>query len=160
MCANFDRDWIRMTSLLYICNKEIDQYAYFIQVNEKSDIYNFDMVILELVARKRLIDPEYEEKDLVKWVSTTLNEEEIDPIIDTNLGSYHKEEICKWEARLVGRQPFEVGRAVGGSHWWRETAVGGTTGARSGGGMGGIGGRVPLAVGGTIERGNGGGRHN
>ncbi|KAK9125790.1 hypothetical protein Scep_014636 [Stephania cephalantha] len=42
-----------------------------------------------------MINPEYEEKDLVKWVSTTLNEEEIDHIIDQNLGSYHKEEICK-----------------------------------------------------------------
>ncbi|KAK9118404.1 hypothetical protein Scep_016497 [Stephania cephalantha] len=44
---------------------------------------------------KRLIDLEYGEKDLVKWVSTTLNQEEIDHIIDPNLGSYHKEEICK-----------------------------------------------------------------
>ncbi|KAK9161586.1 hypothetical protein Syun_007927 [Stephania yunnanensis] len=32
---------------------------YPIQVNENSDIYNFDMVILEIVLGKRLIDPEY-----------------------------------------------------------------------------------------------------
>ncbi|KAK9150250.1 hypothetical protein Syun_008559 [Stephania yunnanensis] len=38
---------------------------------------------------------EYGEKDLVKWVSITLNQKEIDHIIDPNLGSYHKEEICK-----------------------------------------------------------------
>ncbi|KAK9093013.1 hypothetical protein Syun_027924 [Stephania yunnanensis] len=54
------------------------------------------MVILELVAGKRLIDPEYGDKDLVKWVSATLNEEEIDHIIDPNLGSYHKKRFARY----------------------------------------------------------------
>ncbi|KAK9132449.1 hypothetical protein Scep_011977 [Stephania cephalantha] len=69
------------------------EYAYSIRANEKSDIFSFDVVILELVTRKRPIDLEYGEKDLVKRVSTTLNQEEIDHIIDPNLGSYHKEDL-------------------------------------------------------------------
>ncbi|KAK9131902.1 hypothetical protein Scep_011430 [Stephania cephalantha] len=77
------------------CGYIAPEYAYSIRVNEKSDIYSFGVVILELVTGKRPIDPEYGEKDLVKWVSTTLNQKEIDHIIDPNLGSYHKEEICK-----------------------------------------------------------------
>ncbi|KAK9169957.1 hypothetical protein Syun_002097 [Stephania yunnanensis] len=48
------------------------------------------MVIMELIAGKRMIETKYVENDLFKWVSTTLNEEEIDHIIDQNLGSYHK----------------------------------------------------------------------
>ncbi|KAK9099997.1 hypothetical protein Scep_023427 [Stephania cephalantha] len=90
----------RSTAYAHVCVADLEnftpiKYAYSIRVNEKSNIYNFDMVILELVIGKRLIDPEYEEKDLVKWLSTTLNKEETDHIIDPNLGSYHKEEICK-----------------------------------------------------------------
>ncbi|XXG63864.1 hypothetical protein AAC387_Pa05g1961 [Persea americana] len=47
--------------------KHIDQeYAYTLRVNEKSDTYSFGVVILELVTGKRLVDPEYGEKDLVK----------------------------------------------------------------------------------------------
>ncbi|KAK9152868.1 hypothetical protein Sjap_000348 [Stephania japonica] len=77
------------------CGYIAPEYAYSIRVNEKSDIYSFGVVVLELVTGKRPIDPEYGEKDLVKWVSATLNQKEIDHIIDPNLGSYHKEEICK-----------------------------------------------------------------
>ncbi|KAG6525558.1 hypothetical protein ZIOFF_015520 [Zingiber officinale] len=44
------------------------EYAYTLRVNEKSDIYSFGVVILELVIGKLPIDPEYNEKDLVKWV--------------------------------------------------------------------------------------------
>ncbi|KAK9134528.1 hypothetical protein Syun_013858 [Stephania yunnanensis] len=93
-----------------------------------SDIYIFDMVILELVKGKHLIDPEYEEKDLVKWVSTTLNEEEIDHKIDPNLGSYHKEEICKFlNIGLLCTNPAGLGSgkpskwpSLGGLGWFHK----------------------------------------
>lgn len=65
-------------------------------MNEKSDIYSFGVVILELVTGKQAIDQEYGEKDLVKWVSSKLNEEELDQVIDPTLDySKYKEEINK-----------------------------------------------------------------
>lgn len=65
-------------------------------MNEKSDIYSFGVVILELVTGKQPIDQEYGEKDLVKWVSSKLNEEELDQVIDQTLDySKYEEEINK-----------------------------------------------------------------
>ncbi|KAF5764487.1 putative protein kinase RLK-Pelle-LRR-XI-1 family [Helianthus annuus] len=52
---------------------EKGEYAYTLRINEKCDIYSFGVVILELVTGKRPVDPEYGEKDLVKWVCTTLD---------------------------------------------------------------------------------------
>jgi serine/threonine protein kinase len=43
------------------------EYGYTLNVNKKSDIYSFGVVILELVTGSRPIDPEFgENKDLVK----------------------------------------------------------------------------------------------
>ena len=64
-------------------------------MNEKSDIYSFGVVILELVTGRRPTDPEFGEKDLVKWVSTTIDQKGIDHVIDPTLGSKYKEEISK-----------------------------------------------------------------
>ncbi|KAK9111631.1 hypothetical protein Scep_019150 [Stephania cephalantha] len=90
------------------------EYAYSIRANEKSDIYSFDVVILDLVRGKHQIDLEYEEKDLVKWVSTTLNQEDIDHIIDPNHGSYHKEKICKWRLGTgLGTTRLDLGTFLG-----------------------------------------------
>ncbi|MFS7989291.1 putative transferase, protein kinase RLK-Pelle-LRR-XI-1 family [Helianthus anomalus] len=55
------------------CGYIATEYAYTLRVNEKCDIYSFGVVILELVTEKHPIDPEYGEKDLVKWVCTTLD---------------------------------------------------------------------------------------
>ncbi|KAJ7948367.1 Receptor-like protein kinase [Quillaja saponaria] len=77
------------------CGYIAPEYAYTLRVNEKSDIYSFGVVILELVTGKPPIDPEYGEKDLVKWISTTLDQKGIDHVIDSNLNSSYREEICK-----------------------------------------------------------------
>jgi serine/threonine protein kinase len=77
---------------IHLCDAE---YAYTLRVNEKSDIYSFGVVILELVTGKQPIDQEYGEKDLVKWVSSKLNEEGHDQVIDATLDSKYKEEISK-----------------------------------------------------------------
>ncbi|KAL3715023.1 hypothetical protein ACJRO7_006858 [Eucalyptus globulus] len=71
------------------------EYAYTLRVNEKSDIYSFGVVILELVTGRLPIDPAFGEKNLVTWVSATLNQKGIDDVIDPKLDASHKEEITK-----------------------------------------------------------------
>ena len=62
-------------------------------MNEKSDIYSFGVVILELVTGRLPIDPEFEQTDLTKWVSSTLEQKGLDHVIDPNLDSSYREEI-------------------------------------------------------------------
>ncbi|KAJ6769894.1 LEUCINE-RICH REPEAT RECEPTOR-LIKE PROTEIN KINASE FAMILY PROTEIN-RELATED [Salix purpurea] len=71
------------------------KYAYTLRVNEKSDIYSFGVVILELVTGKRPVDPDYGEKDLVNWVCTNIDQKGVDHVIDSKLDSCFKEEISK-----------------------------------------------------------------
>lgn len=69
------------------------EYAYTLRVNEKSDIYSFGVVLLELVTGRLPVDPpEFGEKDLVKWVCS---QKEVDHVIDPKLDSCFKEEICR-----------------------------------------------------------------
>lgn len=63
-------------------------------MNEKSDIYSFGVVLLELVTGKLPIDTEFG-GDLVNWVCTTLDQKGVDHVIDPKLDSCFKEEICK-----------------------------------------------------------------
>nr|CAD1834335.1 unnamed protein product [Ananas comosus var. bracteatus] len=67
------------------CGYIAPEYAYTLRVNEKSDIYSFGVVILELVTGRRPVDPEFGEKDLVKWVCSTLEEKGIDHVFDKKL---------------------------------------------------------------------------
>lgn len=64
-------------------------------MNEKSDIYSYGVVILELVTGKPPIDAEYGENDLVKWVCSTLEQKGLDHVIDPTLDFTYKEEIIK-----------------------------------------------------------------
>ncbi|KAH7861479.1 hypothetical protein Vadar_026708 [Vaccinium darrowii] len=70
------------------------EYAYTLRVDEKSDIYSFGVVILELVTGKQPVDPEFGEKDLVTWVCSSLNQKGIDHVLDSTLDSASKEQIC------------------------------------------------------------------
>lgn len=71
------------------------EYAYTLRVNEKSDIYSFGVVLMELVTGRLPIDPAFGDKDLVKWVCTTLDQKDFDSVIDPKLDSSYKEEICR-----------------------------------------------------------------
>lgn len=93
------------------CGYIAPEYAYTLRVNEKSDTYSFGVVILELVTGRLPVDPEYGEKDLVKWVCTTLDQKGIDHIIDTKLDSCFKEEICKvLNIGLLCTSPLPINR--------------------------------------------------
>ncbi|MFS8011853.1 putative protein kinase RLK-Pelle-LRR-XIIIa family [Helianthus anomalus] len=67
------------------CGYIAPEYAYTLRVNEKCDIYSFGVVILELVTGKHPVDPEYGEKDLVKWVCTTLDQKGLDVVLIGNI---------------------------------------------------------------------------
>lgn len=89
----------------------VAEYAYTLRVNEKSDIYSFGVVILELITGRQPIDPEFGEKDLVKWVCTTLDQKGVDHVIDSKLDSCYKEEICKLlNIGLLCTSPLPINR--------------------------------------------------
>ncbi|CAH1448505.1 unnamed protein product [Lactuca virosa] len=93
------------------CGYIAPEYAYTLRVNEKSDIYSFGVVILELVTGKLPVDPEFGEKDLVKWVCTTLDQKGLDVVLDPKLDSCFKEEICKvLNIGLLCTSPLPINR--------------------------------------------------
>ncbi|KAE8730343.1 Receptor-like protein kinase HSL1 [Hibiscus syriacus] len=71
------------------------EYAYTLRVNEKSDIYSFGVILLELATGKPPTDPEFGEKDMVTWISSTYNRKGAEQIIDPRLDSTYKEQICR-----------------------------------------------------------------
>lgn len=80
-------------------------------MNEKSDIYSFGVVILELVTGRRPIDPEFGEKDLVKWVCTNLEQKGAEHILDPKLDACYKEEICEvLNIGLLCTNPLPINR--------------------------------------------------
>ncbi|XP_010549355.1 PREDICTED: receptor-like protein kinase HSL1 [Tarenaya hassleriana] len=93
------------------CGYIAPEYAYTLRVNEKSDIFSFGVVILEIVTRKRPMDPELGEKDLVKWVCTTLDQKGIDHVIDPKLEPCFKEDISKaLNIGLLCTSPLPINR--------------------------------------------------
>ncbi|XP_061363667.1 receptor-like protein kinase HSL1 [Gastrolobium bilobum] len=87
------------------------EYAYTVRVNEKSDIYSFGVVILELVTGRPPLDPEYGENDLVKWVYLTLDEKGQDQVIDPTLDLKYGEEINKvLSLGLLCTSPLPINR--------------------------------------------------
>ncbi|XP_073139624.1 receptor-like protein kinase HSL1 [Henckelia pumila] len=93
------------------CGYIAPEYAYTLRVNEKSDIYSFGVVILELVTGKLPIDPAFGEKDLVKWVCTTLDQKGADQVLDSKLDSCFKDEICRvLNIGLLCTSPLPINR--------------------------------------------------
>ncbi|XP_021726527.1 receptor-like protein kinase HSL1 [Chenopodium quinoa] len=93
------------------CGYIAPEYAYTLRVNEKSDTYSFGVVILELVTGKKPVDPEYGEKDLVKWVCTTVDQKGVDHVIDQKIDSCFKEDVCKLlNIGLLCTSPLPINR--------------------------------------------------
>ncbi|QHN81004.1 hypothetical protein S83_068947 [Arachis hypogaea] len=93
------------------CGYIAPEYAYTLRVNEKSDIYSFGVVILELVSGRRPVDPEFGEKDLVSWVCTTLDQKGVEHVVDSRLDSSFKQDICKvLNIGLVCTSPLPINR--------------------------------------------------
>ncbi|XP_075513707.1 receptor-like protein kinase HSL1 [Primulina tabacum] len=93
------------------CGYIAPEYAYTLRVNEKSDIYSFGVVILELVTGKLPIDPAFGEKDLVKWVCTTLHQKGGDQVLDPKIDSCFKDEICRvLNIGLLCTSPLPINR--------------------------------------------------
>ncbi|XP_059659801.1 receptor-like protein kinase HSL1 [Cornus florida] len=100
-----------MSAIAGSCGYIAPEYAYTLRVNEKSDIYSFGVVILELVTGKRPIDPEFGEKDLVSWLCTSLNQKGIDHVLDPNLDSTYKKQICRvLDIGLLCTSPLPINR--------------------------------------------------
>ncbi|KZV54501.1 hypothetical protein F511_01299 [Dorcoceras hygrometricum] len=90
------------------------EYAYTNKVNEKSDLYSFGVVLMELVTGKKPIEPEFgEAKDIVEWVSSKLKtKESVLSIVDSTIPDIYKEaalEVLKvailCTARVPGMRP-------------------------------------------------------
>ncbi|XP_051128744.1 receptor-like protein kinase HSL1 [Andrographis paniculata] len=93
------------------CGYIAPEYAYTMRVNEKSDIYSFGIVLLELVTGKLPVDPEFGEKDLVRWVRTTLDQKGVDHAIDPKLDLSFKNEICRvLNLGLLCTSPLPINR--------------------------------------------------
>ncbi|KAG7019599.1 Receptor-like protein kinase HSL1 [Cucurbita argyrosperma subsp. argyrosperma] len=93
------------------CGYIAPEYAYTLRVNEKSDIYSFGVVILELITGRLPIDPVFGEKDLVKWVCFTLDQDGIDEVINPKLDKCFKEEICRvLNIGLLCTSPLPINR--------------------------------------------------
>ncbi|CAO2194385.1 unnamed protein product [Urochloa humidicola] len=67
------------------CGYIAPEYAYTLRVNEKSDTYSFGVVLLELVTGKPPVDPEFGEKDLVKWVCCTVEQKGVEHVLDSRV---------------------------------------------------------------------------
>lgn len=93
------------------CGYIAPEYAYTLRVNEKSDIYSFGVVILELVTGKLPVDPAFGGKDLVKWVCITLDQNGADQVLDPKLDSCFKDEICRvLNIGLLCTSPLPINR--------------------------------------------------
>nr|AEP14546.1 clavata 1-like protein [Pinus pinaster]AEP14547.1 clavata 1-like protein [Pinus pinaster] len=69
------------------------EYAYTHKVNEKSDIYSFGVVLLELVTGKKPNDVEFGDySDIVRWVRNQIHID-INDVLDAQVANSYREEM-------------------------------------------------------------------
>ncbi|KAK1428440.1 hypothetical protein QVD17_17274 [Tagetes erecta] len=65
------------------------EYGYTLKVDEKSDVYSYGVVLMELITGRRPVDPEFGDSvDIVEWVRKKIRENEpLTKVIDQNVGN-------------------------------------------------------------------------
>lgn len=54
-------------------------------LNEKSDVYNFGVVLLEIITSRPIISQTHEKVHITKWVSFMVGKGDIKSIVDSRL---------------------------------------------------------------------------
>ncbi|KAK9069015.1 hypothetical protein SSX86_013131 [Deinandra increscens subsp. villosa] len=65
------------------------EYGYTLKVDEKSDVYSYGVVLMELITGKRPIEPEFGDAvNIVEWVRRKINENRpLTQVVDQNVGN-------------------------------------------------------------------------
>lgn len=70
---------------MILCNAE---YSYTLKVDQKSDIYSFGVVLMELLTGKRPLDPDFGENvDIIQWVQSKIRNNKGVEALDANVGA-------------------------------------------------------------------------
>lgn len=81
-----------MFNFLIIQLFHMTEYGYTLKVDQKSDIYSFGVVLMELITGKRPIEHEFGEgQDIVGWIREKIrNNESVEQVLDPNAGGQCK----------------------------------------------------------------------
>ncbi|CAI9770599.1 unnamed protein product [Fraxinus pennsylvanica] len=64
------------------------EYGYSLKVDEKSDIYSYGVVLMELVTGRRPLDPEFGESvDIVGWMCRKMHDKSLEAALDPTVGN-------------------------------------------------------------------------
>ena len=75
-----------MFTLIHYFSFFFSEYAYTMKVTEKSDIYSFRVVLLELLTGQYSVQPQSQEGDLVTWIKECIDlKRDLNEIFDSKL---------------------------------------------------------------------------